>query len=464
VGPNIAAPSADDTWLPGCWVWQQNRYAWRPGNWVAGQQDWQWVPSYYVWTPRGYVFNDGYWDYSVARRGVLFAPVYFSGDAYSQRGFSYSPSTVINPAVFASYLFLRPSYGHYYFGDYYAPSYARAGYSPWFDFQTSRMGYDPIFAHERWQHRQDSGWENSAAENFRNLRDNENARPPRTLAAQTTLNANAATSGNKAVVLAASLDDLSKGKNSTFRLQPVDKAEQQQFGKQGQESRKFLAARQQLEAKAANAAKTSTGEPGKSAGPATAKLPKSPFAATTDKQLGKNDAPPKRYEVLKPNLEVEPQPKKVGGDASLTTGTPKSSDKAVPQGQTTGKAKDQSQGDAKGPKQIAPTGQPQGGAKDKKEAGSTGQPQGGVKDKKETGSAGQPPGAPGGQPQGGSKGQGQSGSPAQSQSGAGGQQQPGAGGQQPRTAGGQEQGASPGEQKVRPQNQTPDDSKKKDKK
>ena len=115
------------TWLPGCWVWQQNRYAWRPGNWIAGHQDWQWVPDYYVWTPRGYVFVDGYWDYSVARRGVLFAPVYFNADVYAQRGFSYSPSTVINPAVFVSHLFLRPSYGHYYFGDYYASNYSNAG-------------------------------------------------------------------------------------------------------------------------------------------------------------------------------------------------------------------------------------------------------------------------------------------------------------------------------------------------
>ena len=134
---------------PAAWVWQENRYAWRPGSWVAGQQDWQWVPAYYVWTPRGYVFNDGYWDYSVVRRGVLFAPVYFSGDAYNQRGFSYSPSTVINPAVFASHLFLRPSYGHYYFGDYYAPNYANAGFSPWFAFQSSGVGYDPFFAQER---------------------------------------------------------------------------------------------------------------------------------------------------------------------------------------------------------------------------------------------------------------------------------------------------------------------------
>jgi hypothetical protein len=24
-GPNIAAPTADEIWLPGCWIWQQNR-------------------------------------------------------------------------------------------------------------------------------------------------------------------------------------------------------------------------------------------------------------------------------------------------------------------------------------------------------------------------------------------------------------------------------------------------------
>ena len=43
-GPNIAAPSADQIWLPGCWIWQQNRYAWRPGYWAQGNQDWDWVP------------------------------------------------------------------------------------------------------------------------------------------------------------------------------------------------------------------------------------------------------------------------------------------------------------------------------------------------------------------------------------------------------------------------------------
>ena len=60
VGPNVRAPSADHIWLPGCWMWQQNRYAWRPGYWAAGQSNWDWIPAHYVWSPRGYLFVDGY--------------------------------------------------------------------------------------------------------------------------------------------------------------------------------------------------------------------------------------------------------------------------------------------------------------------------------------------------------------------------------------------------------------------
>ena len=158
-GPNIAAPSPDDTWLPGCWMWNQNRYAWRPGFWARAQPDWNWVPAHYVWAPRGYVFVDGYWDYSIGRRGVLFAPVYFPGGMYARPGFSYSPATVIDLGVFANHLFLRPRYQHYYFGDYYAANYQTAGFYPSYSYNAGRYGYDPIFAHVRWQHRQEGQWE-----------------------------------------------------------------------------------------------------------------------------------------------------------------------------------------------------------------------------------------------------------------------------------------------------------------
>ena len=149
-----------------------------------GHRDWDWVPDHYVWTPSGYVFVDGYYDYSVPRRGVVFAPVYFDGGLRTQRGFSYSPSTVINPGVFVSHLFLRPGYGHYYFGDYYGSNYTDAGFSPWFSYHSSRRGYDPIYANQRWQHRQERDWEHRTKASFRNFRDNEDARPPRTWAAQ----------------------------------------------------------------------------------------------------------------------------------------------------------------------------------------------------------------------------------------------------------------------------------------
>ena len=165
-GPNIAAPSPDQNWMPGSWVWQQGRYLWRPGYWAVGQPDWDWVPAHYVWAPRGYVYVDGYWDYSVGRRGVLFAPVFFDANVYAQQGFSYSPAVVINPAVFASQLFLRPNYQHYYFGDYYGSNYAAAGFYPWFSYNSSRFGYDPIYAQQRWQHRQDPKWARNRSGGF----------------------------------------------------------------------------------------------------------------------------------------------------------------------------------------------------------------------------------------------------------------------------------------------------------
>ena len=178
-GPNKAASSADQTWLPGSWVWQQNRYAWRPGFWASVQPDWVWIPAHYVHAPRGYVFVEGYWDYSVGRRGVLFAPVHFAANTYTRPGFSYSPATVIDLGAFVDNLFLRPRYQHYYFGDYYAANYQTAGYYPSYSVNAGRYGYDPIFAHERWQHRQDGQWEQQMAATYLNRRDHAEARPPR---------------------------------------------------------------------------------------------------------------------------------------------------------------------------------------------------------------------------------------------------------------------------------------------
>jgi WXXGXW repeat (2 copies) len=313
-GPSVAAPSPDHHWLPGCWVWQENRYAWRPGYWATGHQDWDWVPDHYVWTPSGYVFVDGYYDYSVPRRGVVFAPVYFDGGLRTRRGFSYSPSTVINPGVFVSHLFLRPRYGHYYFGDYYGSNYADAGYSPWFSYHSSRRGYDPIYANQRWQHRRERDWERRTKDSFRNFHDNEDARPPRTWAAQRELDGRGDSSNRKRIAVAESLEELARKKDSRQRFQPVDEKERQQYGQRGQEYRRYLQQRQQFEAEAT---RTPGVDPATTARPARRKFSRSPFVALPADQLGKKNAPPQRHAVLKADLQVQPQPRKRSGQPGI---------------------------------------------------------------------------------------------------------------------------------------------------
>ncbi len=305
VGPNIAASSADQTWLPGCWVWQQDRYAWRPGFWATVQPDWVWVPAHYVWAPRGYVFVDGYWDYSIGRRGVLFAPVYFNAGVYTRPGFSYSPTTVIDLGVFANHLFLRPQYQHYYFGDYYAANYRDAGFYPWFSFNTGRYGYDPIYAHQRWQHRQDSGWEHRQQADFQE--------PPRSREAATAAHLGEPGRNRRgrrgfAVrnLVGASLDQASRSRNGAWRFQPVDQAERQRLSQHGQEVYRFRDQRQQWETKAAMAP---AADPAHRGEPARMRLPPSPIVAKSADQLGKDYTPPRAHAAPPLDNVVQPKPR-----------------------------------------------------------------------------------------------------------------------------------------------------------
>jgi hypothetical protein len=308
VGPNIAPPSAEHTWIPGSWVWHQGRYAWRPGYWMTVRTDWDWIPAHYVWAPRGYVFVDGYWDYSVGRRGVLFAPVYFAAGVYTQPRFHYSPVTVIDLGVFSDHLFVRPHYSHYYFGDYYALSYREAGFRASFSVHSDRVGYDPIYAHQRWEHRQDPEWERHVAADFQNRRDHEDARPPRTLAVQISLSKNAVQPGDRRLVVATSLAQLAGNKDSRIRFQPLDQGERQKLTQRGKEVQTFREERHKLEATAAD---TPGEKPSKEHKPAKVTLRRSPIVAKPAAELGKDHAPPQRPEPPKPDPKVEPKPKKV---------------------------------------------------------------------------------------------------------------------------------------------------------
>ena len=306
VGPNIAAPSLDHNWLPGCWIWQQNRYAWRPGYWAPMQPDWDWVPAHYVWSPRGYVFVDGYHDHSVARRGVLFAPVYLNAGIYSRRGYSYSPSTVIDLGLFTAHLFSRPRYNHYYFGDYYEANYNNAGYYPWYSYGSSGYGYDPFYARQRWDNRQDSNWQRRIESDFVNRRDHEDARPPRTLAALIERNKNAEKSSDKALDVAMPLERLTNSQNSKQRFHSMNEDERQAVAQRRQDVQKFRNERQKLEAERAVPRANNPTDPTE---PENVKLPKSPVVSTTAGTPGKNVAAPKTLDAPKVDLNVEPKPR-----------------------------------------------------------------------------------------------------------------------------------------------------------
>ena len=306
LGPNVPAPSVNHTWLPGIWLWQQNRYAWRPGYWAMGQSDWNWVPPHYVWTPRGYVFVNGYYDYSVVRRGTLFAPVYFNSNVYSQGGFSYSPNVVINPAVFANHLFLRPSYGHYYYGDYYNANYALSGYSPGFSYNSNNFGYDPFYAQQRWMHRDESNWDRHIQSEFQNRRENQNARPPHTWAEQKTILANAATSNIQHSVMAAPLADVVQSKTNALRYQPVDHAERQQFTQHQQATQQLREQRQKQELQKADHISTQPKLPSKSE-PDKVKLPPPTIKTKPPEHIGPEHAPPVRHETPAPDPKIVPQ-------------------------------------------------------------------------------------------------------------------------------------------------------------
>jgi hypothetical protein len=202
-----------------------------------------------VWAPRGYVFVDGYWDYSIARRGVLFAPVYFRSPVYTQRSYSYSPRTAISLSVLASHLFVRPSYQHYYFGDYYGTNYSTAGYYPSYSFHSSRSGYDPVYAEQRWRNRHDDQWEQRRQAEFQRRRDQESARPPHTWEAQQERMRHEPSRRERSFAVGEPFEELSREHSQGFRI--MTSKERRDLAQRWQASRELTAERQEWENNAA---------------------------------------------------------------------------------------------------------------------------------------------------------------------------------------------------------------------
>ncbi|HLN29975.1 MAG TPA: YXWGXW repeat-containing protein [Gemmataceae bacterium] len=224
------APDPNSVFVPGTWVYvvRDSRYAWRPGYWVDYRPGWVWIPAHYYWTPVGYVFVDGHWDYELNRRGLMFAPVFFRDRIWLRPGWFYRPDYAVYPDYAMSCLFVCPGSYSYYFGDYYAAAYAKGGFVPWLDFRLGRVGYDPLFAYYRWAHRDNPRWIADLRTVYAGRLKGTLPRPPRTILEQTTLirnlrakNANVALIENMTAVA-----PLSKIGQKFVRLETVSREEQ----------------------------------------------------------------------------------------------------------------------------------------------------------------------------------------------------------------------------------------------
>jgi hypothetical protein len=261
-GPSIEQPSTNHFWVPGHWSWIGDHYVWRPGYWSRIHPDWVWVPPHYVWCPSGFVFVDGYWDYPVVRRGLLFAPAYFDPVIY-RRPYYYTPSIVWSTHLLTRHLWVRPAYHHYYFGDYYDDRYVDRGFRPWYlSFTFGRVSYDPLFSYYRWYHRGDRDWVRDVRDRHDYYRRNRDHRPPRTYLDQQRIVSRAENRNvirdtvvaapitqivNKTTVNNVTANVIDANFRTPFRFDRVAQQERRQIARQSDELRSVVRQRREVE-------------------------------------------------------------------------------------------------------------------------------------------------------------------------------------------------------------------------
>lgn len=330
-GPSTMPPSADHFWVPGCWYWRDARYVWRPGYWTVGQADWMWCPAHYVWTPRGFVFVGGYWDYALPRRGMLFAPVYFNSPLYARPGYFYTPSLVVNLGIMTDHFFVGLGQRHYYFGDYYDSSYGNRGMYPWFAFSSSRFGYDPIYAHYHHRHsRTDRDWANRVRSDYEFRRDHENARPERVASLTPRFQRQDGQRADGGPSLVQPLAQLAAAAGTRGTLETLPSSQRTEMANVAQQTREFTKQRLKTEsdpnAKSSliptpdGQSKKNETQPGQDAKSKAAgaekglrssivKRPKSPIVDVpkVDASKNKKDVTPALPETPKPDAKVQPK-------------------------------------------------------------------------------------------------------------------------------------------------------------
>ncbi len=238
-GASSPSPGDDYFYVPGNWGYYETGYRWSPGYWAMHRPNWCWVQARWVWTPRGCIFLNGYWDYAFARRGFCYAPVYFSRPIYANPGYYYRPWCGLNVGNLFVHFWVRPTYCHYYFGNYYA-NYDRWGIRPWHSYYGHGRHYDPILS---WcnvhYHGRGINYTERIAGWHRYYDRHVDDRPPITFADQrrlaTRTNITNITEINKITnvsvkqnFLAGRVDDLARMENTPVRLRRLNETQQRE--------------------------------------------------------------------------------------------------------------------------------------------------------------------------------------------------------------------------------------------
>jgi hypothetical protein len=184
-GPSVPPPGPDYSYIPGCWLYKDLRFVWRPGYYAPCRPGFVWMPSRYCWTPGGCIFVGGYWDYPLECRGLLFAPVCFNQPLWRTPGWCWQPHHVVGCGPLLNAFFVDTRFGHYRFGDYYGTTYAQRGIVAWHTYGARQ--YDPLYSYYRWQNKNNSGWATGLAKLYDGRVNNTLPRPPQTLQQQTAL-------------------------------------------------------------------------------------------------------------------------------------------------------------------------------------------------------------------------------------------------------------------------------------
>jgi hypothetical protein len=317
-GPSVPAPVANSMYVPGNWMYAQTRYLWRPGFWLTPRAGWVWIPAHYVWTPSGYIFVDGYWDYVLNNRGLLFAPVAFAQPYWARPGWFYRPSYMVYPDFLLSALFVRPGAYSYYFGDYFDPRFARLGYRSWLDYRLTGSSPDPLFGYYRWQNRGYAGWLPGLQQLYRARFNGTAPRPPHTLVEQNRLvqnvqNRTVNVTNINHVVAVAPITKVDT-RRTTTRLTAVTPTERQQVIQHAQQVHTARQNRTQAEVKLRPQAPVRTTDPARTGTlhvpprPANAKVQgKTPPPRPVHPQHESRPIP--KYEPPRPEIRTAPKAK-----------------------------------------------------------------------------------------------------------------------------------------------------------